>query len=260
MIVEAARLMSRRYGLACTTYSDDWVIVLEKDGRRLVICGYAFGLNTDAASACANDKVATYHLLAAMRLPVVPHYLLSTIVTERVDRQLLGRLLEEHTSLVVKPLRGSRGDMVARFNNARGIVSFMRRNGEREWTASPFIDIQSETRVVVFDGIIHLVYEKINPVVVGNLKMFNLSKGTEARNVELSEVPQKLKNLATQAMDALNLRIGAVDIVLDSSGTARVIEINSHFSLDHFAESSEANKTLVVQFYEFIIGKTFGLD
>ena len=121
-IVETVRRAAERHGIAYTTYSDDWIIVLEKNGRRHIICGYAFGINTDAASSLADDKVATYQLLEAAGLPAIPHYLLSTVVDPGVDTSMLSALLSEHSDLVIKPLKGSRGDLVARLHGLTPIV------------------------------------------------------------------------------------------------------------------------------------------
>jgi glutathione synthase/RimK-type ligase-like ATP-grasp enzyme len=246
--------------LAYAAYSDNWVIVLDYKTRRHIICGYAFGLNSDAASASANDKVATYCLLAASNLPAIPHYLLSTIVDTDINRPLLGTLMARYSDMVIKPLRGSRGELVARFTDVEAACAFAHTSGEREWTASPFIDIQTEMRFVVFNGEVRLVYEKINPVIKDNhLKLFNLSQGTGARLLPADETPPGLERLAVQAMAALSLRLGAVDIIRDSAGAYSVLEVNSHFSLDHFAETSADNRQRVLDFYVMLIGQHFNL-
>src|SRR5437016_3522132 len=105
MIIQAAQHVCRQFGIPYVSYSDDWIIVLEKEGRKHIICGYAFGLNSDAASASANDKVATYCLLEASKLPVTAHFLLSTIVDTAINRQQLDSLLARYSDMVIKPLR-----------------------------------------------------------------------------------------------------------------------------------------------------------
>lgn len=257
-IVEAARLASKQYALTLRSYSEDWIIVLEKADKRHILCGYALGINNDAASSSANDKVATYCLLSAAGVASVPHHLLSTVIDAGISVGILSELLQQYADVVVKPLRGSRGELVARFQSVRDAQKFIGSSGEREWAASPFIDIQTEIRFVMYRGQIRLAYKKINPVIKQGVKLFNLSQGSEAEALPLQEVPKELSMLAERAMQALQLTLGAVDVVIDAAGTAQVLEINSHFSLDHFALSSVAAKQQVLDFYVMLLAELFG--
>ena len=91
------------------------------------------------------------------------------------------------------------------------------------------------------------------------MKYYNLHRGAEAMLLPGADIPAGLADLAVRSVAALGLRLCAADIVIDAQGTAKVLEINSHFSLDHFADSSASARLFVLDFYDLVIGRLFGL-
>ena len=55
------------------TLSKDWMIQLDKNGKRAFIVGSKFSINSDTASKIASDKYATYEVLKASHIPVIEH-------------------------------------------------------------------------------------------------------------------------------------------------------------------------------------------
>jgi len=208
-------------------------------------------------TAIRMSKVATYQLLANNDIASVPHYLLSTVINPMINTSMLEKLFKQHKSLVVKPLQGSRGNLVAKFGDRAGALKFIKNSQEISWVASPYIDIKRELRLVIFNGSIWLAYEKLDPKIIGNLKMFNVNLGAHVRNLEIGKLDRKIKVLAKRSMDAIGLKLGAVDIILDDKENAYVLEINSGFSLEHYAQISPANRHNVLEFYKAVISSLF---
>jgi glutathione synthase/RimK-type ligase-like ATP-grasp enzyme len=256
-LLEAIQNSCKKHGIACKMFSDDWIIQLQKGRREHFIYAYGFDCNSQASAAIATDKVATYQLLADRAIAAVPHFLLTSAAQPDIDPATLDGLLKEYGSLVVKPVQGSRGESVARFNDADSILAFTAENSVAAWAASPFIEVQREIRLVVFDGSVRLGYEKHNPTVVNELKLFNLNLGTTAEAIVVSKLSRAIQDLAVQSMEAIGLRLGAVDLVFDPDGDVSVLEINSGFSLEHFALMSPQNRKQVVEFYETVVERLF---
>jgi glutathione synthase/RimK-type ligase-like ATP-grasp enzyme len=258
-LVEGIRCGAHTYGVGCRAYADDWLLRLSHSGRTISIWAYSFDCNAHAAGVIAKDKVLTYQLLTEKDIPAVPHYLLNSLASPEVDRLQVRSLLAEHGDIVVKPLQGMRGESVARFSDAARAVAFMEREEPPLWAASPYLEIDHELRLVVFDGAIHLAYKKIHPVVVNGLKMFNLEHGADAEPLNAATIDPAVIKHATDAMDALGLHLAAVDIVVTPDGRHGVLEINSGFSLERYARLRPANRAQVVAFYERLVGAMFGL-
>lgn len=256
-VVAATLALCRKKGISCTAFSDNWVIRLRKGDRTHFIYAARFDHNSQASAAIAKDKVATYVLLRDADVLAIPHYLLATREQGSFDRDRVEAMLHEHGSVVVKPLLGSRGEHVARFSDVSDIIHFMDGIAEPSWTISPFVDIEHELRLVVFKGSIVFAYDKYEPVIRDGLKMFNLTQGAKARLVDSRTLPSSLHVMAARAMAALGLKLGAVDVAVTRNGQMQVIEINSGFSLQHFAGSSAEGRDRVLAFYESIIDDLF---
>lgn len=257
-ILAAVRAVCKSHGVTYRTFSDGWIIRLEKAGRRHYLYGYGdLGMNLHAVAQIALDKVAAYLVLDDAGVPAVPHWLLSTVISPEIDPQLLTRLLAEHGSLVVKPLKGGMGRQVHRVDDVAAAMAVTSGQGETEWAASPFVDIAREVRLIVCDGAVRFAHEKSDPVMIDGLKMYNLSLGAGSRQLEPADLPDNLLQLGIGAAAAIGLRLGAVDVAIDTAGMMRVLEINCNFSLEHFAGRSPRNRRRVIALYTGILASAF---
>jgi glutathione synthase/RimK-type ligase-like ATP-grasp enzyme len=258
-LLEAVYRACKKYDISYNTLSDDWVITLEKNGLKRFIYGNIFDYNAQSPAEIATDKVATSQLLAQSGIAAVPHYLLTTVDKPKVDPVAVEELLKQYQSLVIKPLFGRCGQLVARFDTAQDIISHIEGTDTVAWAASPFIDIQREVRLVVLDDSIELAYEKKNPVQVDGLRMFNLNLGATPESMSVANIGEDAQSLAIQSTQSIGLKLGAVDVIFDAQGTAYVLEINSNFGLAHFALTSPENRAQVIDFYIQVIEHLFGL-
>jgi glutathione synthase/RimK-type ligase-like ATP-grasp enzyme len=261
VLAEAARLASERFGLEYSAFSDGWVMRLSKAGagRSLArfIFGYYMDCNDQAASMIAIDKVATYQLLADKSLAAVPHYLIKSIASE-IDIELLKQLFENSPDMVLKPLKGNRGEHVSRHTSADSVVSYAADAVVDAWAVAPYVDMEREIRIVVSGGRPVLAYAKSQAKVINGLAMFNLEHGATPQDITLAELPQDLSELACNAMQAIGLNFGAVDIAIDQQGRAAVLEINSGFSMERYARSSPERRQATLEVYVTVIGTMFG--
>jgi glutathione synthase/RimK-type ligase-like ATP-grasp enzyme len=254
---EAIHLSESKLDIECTYFFDGWLVRLKKGSKTRFIFGYCFDINSEAAGEVANDKAATYEVLKDSDIAAVPHYLMSSVISPKVSLSDLEGVFKKHESIVLKPKNGNKGEMVAKFDDPQLAIEYTEANPKILWVASQYLDIAREIRIVVLNGSAKLACEKINPVVMNGLKMYNLSLGAKAVGLELSDVDNRAIELAEQSMEAIGLNMGAVDIVFDHAGRPYVLEINNGFSLERFALSSEQARNEVVNFYELAIEDLF---
>jgi predicted ATP-grasp superfamily ATP-dependent carboligase len=253
-IVEAIHNLHARGKLSYATFSDEWVIKFWRgDITRFILGYFSSDINSLASSEIARDKVATYCILTDAGVAAVPHILLTSPIAPEVDQAQLETLFATYRTLVIKPTQGSSGREIARCDTIASVYAHIQTGTFPSWSASPLLDLTTEIRLVLYNGIIRLAHKKENPTLVRGVRMFNMAHGATATRLEPSTLEPSLISMAQHAMQAIGLRFGAVDIVFDGTNTPKVIEINSRFSLEHYAELSPENRREIVQFYEYII-------
>ena len=196
-------------------------------------------------------------MLSNSNVNTVPHYLLSSVMEREVHENSLNEHFKNYSELVLKPTRGSRGEGIARVSNSKDSLNHINNNFYVSWAASPFINIQREIRLVILEQSILIAYEKYDPVIINGLKMYNLNLGAKAKKISLNDVDNSHIELAKNAMKTIGLKLGAVDIIVNEQDDASVLEINSAFSLEHFALSTPEDRLTVLNFYEDVIEHLF---
>lgn len=259
-LTEAIRQAGKEYGIDYELLSDGWVIKLTRGDQTHFIEAHEFDINNQASADIATDKVATYQLLAEKGISAVPHFFLSTELDRKPNRAHLKRLFKDYGSLVIKPIKGRKGSLVAKFEDEAKALEHIGQAPELGWTASPYLDIKNEIRLVVFDGLVKLAYEKTKPSKRRGLKMYNLSQGAVPHKLDSGTIRGNgIEDLAKKSMQAIGLRLGGVDVVLSSQKVFYVLEINSGFTLEHYAGHSSKNMKEAVDFYAEVIKSAFGI-
>ncbi|HMR72797.1 MAG TPA: hypothetical protein PKD68_02210, partial [Candidatus Saccharibacteria bacterium] len=108
LLPELIKQACERHGIDYATFSDDWVLRLEKDDVVAWIVGYRFGLNDAASDRLADDKVAQYLALQRENIPCIEHYLVKSLESPAIKYDNLSSL-DPHLPYVVKPLNSSGG-------------------------------------------------------------------------------------------------------------------------------------------------------
>ena len=176
---EIARYLRRfadRNGISITAMSDDWIFVLERGAVRHIVFGYDLGLNPSTAHRIANDKAATFDILAAEKLPALPHVVfMHPRYAEHLScdgnwTRMLATFEQWRRDAVVKPNEGTGGLQVSRvrtnFELELAVQSIL--NDERSVAMSPYVPIDKEIRLFVLNGEAVLGYEKKVPGVIGD--------------------------------------------------------------------------------------------
>lgn len=231
-------------GITFVTHSDDWLLELRAGDKVRRVLGYRFHLNDSVAASIAQDKVATFQVLAKAGIPAVTHVLVRTKISH-ADRQAMAGWQK----IVVKPLVGTSGHGVRLFTSVDEAAEHIEQSTILAWAAAPFIDIQREVRVIMLDGVPLLTYEK-QPVTIYGLKMFNLGLGATPKDIEPSE---ELVLLAKNSQHELGLRLSTVDIVEDTDGNVQVMEVNDSIMMEHYARHSAKNKRCTIDVYSTIV-------
>lgn len=246
-MVDIIKDICRDNVITCKSYSEDWVLELVKGDAKTRIFGYKFGLNDAAATAIAGDKVATSQLLNTNNVPAVEHRLVRTKASEST-----GWEVGLH-QIVVKPLDGTSGHGVALLKSPEDVPAYIKQHPYiAAWAVSPFEDIQSERRFIMLDGEVLCQYEK-SPVVLGDLRMFNLGLGATAKHTDASA---EETDLAKRALEVTGLRVAAVDVIRTAGGY-KVLEVNDGIMMENYMRQAAYNKEQTIKVYAAIVAALF---
>ena len=248
-MVRTIREICDERGASLTTYSDDWILEIKKNGRIGRIFGYKFSLNNSASANLAQDKVGAYEVLVRANIPAVPHQLLRT-KAGRSDYP------SDWGTVVIKPLVGTSGHLVQALAKREDVDVAIKKSGVEAWAISPYLAIQSETRLIMLDGAVLLSYGK-RPAESDGLKMFNLGQGATPQDLAPSE---SMVQLAVSAQESLGLRVCAVDIVQLVSGEQMILEVNDGIMMEHYSRHSQDNKKQSYEVYNSIVDTMLGDD
>lgn len=242
-MIGLVRSICHDYQITFRSYSDDWILELEKNGVTRRIFGYKFDLNGSAASSITADKVAAFQILAQNGIPAVEHRLVRTKAGEYESWSAgLGRV-------VIKPLDGTSGHAVRLLDSIDKVDEYISSHSNiAAWAASPYQEISSERRFIVLDGKVLYQYEKL-PVTLEGLRMFNLGLGAQAHE---SESTNEENLLAKAALHSLGLRLAAVDVIKVGS-TYKILEVNDGIMMENFMRQKNQNKAIAQSVYEQII-------
>src|SRR5687768_10357502 len=120
LMPEMMREICEERGISFTSFSDDWLLHMEKGGKIARVLGYKCSLNDSVASSIAQDKVAAYELLSHYVVSAVPHFLIRTKANEADWKKL-----SWHSGMVIKPLSGTSGHGVKRCYSASEAEAWM---------------------------------------------------------------------------------------------------------------------------------------
>jgi glutathione synthase/RimK-type ligase-like ATP-grasp enzyme len=109
----------------------------------------------------------------------------------------------------------------------------------------------------MLDGKVLLSLEKTQPVLRGELKLFNLGHGAVAVDIPSADLLGVLTDMAARVMQATALRLAAVDIVRTATGELRVLEVNDGIKLEHYMQQSQDYKNRAVQVYDAVVVAMF---
>lgn len=176
ILVSLLREIAAEQGIELASFSQDWILRLEKGGRTRHVVGYNFEINSAAAHMLAGDKAALADVFAHCSIPHVEHRLfhhpnLEGYVPKAGNwAAILEYAAENKFPLVVKPNNGTGGVGVTRVEDVsqleKSVISHFQKN--RSICLSPFLDIDQEYRLIVLDERCELAYCKRRPHATGD--------------------------------------------------------------------------------------------
>ena len=198
--------------------SKDWIMKLTRGEKSKYILGCRFPFNNQNTMMCCNDKYATYEIMKNAGISIIEHKLMydKKKVTEyESDFKSLKEIkkyLKENKKLVVKDTLGSGGKDVYLVQNISQVKRALKKVFRLNYTAviSPFIEIDSEYRVICLDGVVEVIFEKVRTT---SSWKHNLSQGAEAKLVEDERIKEKITNIALNAMDVIDEK--AIDKIFE---------------------------------------------
>jgi glutathione synthase/RimK-type ligase-like ATP-grasp enzyme len=188
LILASVRRYAARHKLTVAVHGDGWIAEIKLGARSHLVHGYDLGLNSASSQRVANDKAATFEILDASGIPAVPHRLfmhprfLTFMSIDGNWRAMREAFEAAGGDAVLKDNEGTGGMELARVRSVAELELASQRlfNTSRALALSPFLEIASETRVVLLDGACLLVYRKERPSVTGDGRKTLLTLVSEA--------------------------------------------------------------------------------
>jgi glutathione synthase/RimK-type ligase-like ATP-grasp enzyme len=174
--------------------------------------------------------------------------------------------------VIVRPYKHSRGKFVFECNNYEELgfaIQKLKLLGHEDYYISEYIDKVKEFGIFVFDGKVTSLVEKKLKDPSKPAIAWNVATGDATfKNVRWANWPLPACKLAVDAVKALKLDFGRVDLIEDAKGKFYVLEVNSAHSLtspyrqscfakalDYFIENGRipASKYKKFKTYKFFI-------
>lgn len=183
------------------TYSDEYILQIEKDKKLMFIIGNKFPNNNASIEQICNDKSALSDLLEYFNIPHIPHhYFLSPLIEDKSSLSQgiflnMMNLLNKYESLVCKVNRGTGGKNVYKVSNQKELEAAILNifNQSTSMTISPYYEIENEYRVLVLNNEVKYIFKKIRPFVIGD--------GVSSINTLLYNHPNKDKIIPEETLD-----------------------------------------------------------
>lgn len=187
--------------LSYEVLSCDLIIKLTKDNKIRYINGYKFGLNSHSLGLILDDKYATYELLNSLNIKVCKHHILfrpnnhnSYAKNYNSFKYCYDLFLKYNKNVILKVNNGTCGDEVYHIttkNKLKKIYNYLLKYNF-SISLCPYYNVKNEYRVILLNNEIKIIYEKINPVVIGNgkdklidlLKEFNINYFSNKNNLK----------------------------------------------------------------------------
>lgn len=279
--------------------SKNWVAALTKNGVTRCISGYRFPLNNHAIGSILDDKYALYDLCKLKNIPIIEHSILfnpSSKLGADTPKLIEDYFNKYQGDVVIKPNNGTEGHDVYHLKNIQTLKEKCNELFQNNFSISicPFYQIDSEYRVVVLDGEVRLIFEKIRPTVIGDGKKtikdlllelnyeyfkkktfdndynqvlkkderytydwrFNLSRGATARLVTDEDLVNKLTKMALEITKTLGVGFVSVDIIKCNYGYL-LMEINSGVCINKVTNFIDKDLKITKRIYKDAIKKMF---
>ena len=268
---EIIKKIGKELGIKVTFLSDNWTIVLEKDGKVHYITGYQFDLNHHAIGNIMDDKGLFFDLLKYNNIPLVEQY----VIFSNYDKDEVIKYFNNYNrEIVVKGNISNAGKEVFKVNDEKSLFEIIDKLFLKQYSISlcPYYEIKNEYRVIILNNVIRVIFGKTKPIVIGDGKKtikelaleyndyylnhkehiinpnyipfdgetvelsfkFNLSSGGKSFVDIPIDLKNKISNLALLVTEKLNITFASVDIINTFDNKLLVMEANSGVTMNNF--------------------------
>lgn len=176
-IVRIIKEICRDEQINFKSFSNDYILKLEKNNRTMYIYGNKFPNNTAAIEQICNDKAALSDILDCYNVPHVKHFyfdspILEEYCSESGNWSKMQKLLKEYNILVCKPNKGTGGRNIFKVQTKKELEYAVLKifQSSNSICIAPYYDIRNEYRVLVVGDEIQYVFKKIRPYIIGDGK------------------------------------------------------------------------------------------
>lgn len=290
---EMIKKIGEELDIKVTLLSDNWVTVLEKNGKIHYITDYQFDLNHHAIGNIMDDKGLFYDLLNYKNIPVIEQY----VIFSNYDKQNVLDYFNYHDNkIVVKANISNAGREVFKVNDENTLFKIIDKLLLKQYSISlcPYYDIKNEYRVIILNGKIRLIFGKTKPFIIGDGKKnvlelakeyneyykdhpekienknyipgkdekielsfkFNLSSGAKTFTKIEDNLKNEITSLALKVANELNITFASIDIV-DVNNKLLVMEANSGVTLNIYILQNEDGYNIAYNIYKDAIKLMF---
>lgn len=242
-VVKILKELAQELQFELQFFCDEWVIQLKKNNITSYIFGYDWEINATTAQQLAKDKAACFAILQQCGVEAIPHQLFlgagmweySTNSHSTTSWESLHNYAKKYDyQIVVKNNGGTGGNEVFKINTPQELELQAQKLFAKyqKVCASPFYEIHTEYRAIVFKNEILAIYAKQKPFVTGNGKHTILQLILQ-QNIEYNLIYADNPNLnfnSVPANDSVvyltwkhNLAQGATPLLLNSNHTAYAV-------------------------------------
>ena len=157
----------RNQNIKLTMTSDNWVKVLEKDGKVRYIEGYKFDLNHHGIASIIDDKGLFYDICKIKDIPIIDHY----VIMRDYDKEtVIAYFHQNNDTLIVKGNIGTCGKEVFKVSDEKELFDIIDNLFYSQYSISlcPYYEIKNEYRTIYLNKELRIIYGKEKPFVIGD--------------------------------------------------------------------------------------------
>lgn len=283
---EMIKKIGEELGIKTTILSDNWTIVLEKDGKTRYITGYQFDLNHHAIGNIMDDKGLFWDLLRYKNIPIIEQY----VIFHNYDKDKVLDYFKKHNNeIIVKGNISNAGKEVFKINDEKTLFDTIDKLLLKQFSISlcPYYHIINEYRVIILDNVVRNIFGKEKPKVIGDGKKnilelareynpyyiehedkivnpyyilkdkemaelsfkFNLSEGAKSFTDISNDLKEKIISLALRVTKELDITFASVDIIYTEDHELLVLEANSGVTMNKFILQNKDGYDLAYSIY-----------
>ena len=169
----------------------------------------------------AGDKLTSYVKLSLAGLPTIPAYFCWHTKIEEKKQEIIDKL---GLPLVAKQLSLQRGKGVFLLKKIDDFKILSKDFPEGEFLFQKFYPGKDEYRLLVLGEAIGSFEKKLE--ISAKEFRHNVGLGSKEEFIDISKIPEKMKQIAIKAAKVLDIQIAGVDILVDEKGKMWLLEVN----------------------------------